>query len=60
VLKLLVPVQQRKVVFDAVHGLAHPGARATRWLLTAHYVRRGCAVDVTAWCRECVHCAVCT
>jgi cleavage and polyadenylation specificity factor subunit 1 len=53
----LVPADMRKEVFLAVHGLAHPGTRATRRLQSSRYVWRGCAADVTRWCRECVGCA---
>jgi RNase H-like domain found in reverse transcriptase/Reverse transcriptase (RNA-dependent DNA polymerase)/Integrase zinc binding domain/Integrase core domain len=53
----LVPVGMRKQVFLAVHGLAHPGTRATRRLLTSRYVWKGCAADVAQWCRECAGCA---
>jgi transposase InsO family protein len=53
----LVPVQHRKAVFAAMHELAHPGARASRRIISARFVWRGCAADVTRWCRDCVGCA---
>jgi cleavage and polyadenylation specificity factor subunit 1 len=56
-LRPLVPATMRKTVFLAVHGLSHPGTRATRRLVSARYVWRGCAADVARWCRECVGCA---
>jgi transposase InsO family protein len=31
VMRLLVPQQFRRAIFQAVHGLAHAGIRATRW-----------------------------
>jgi transposase InsO family protein len=52
-----VPLQFRRQVFDAVHGLAHPGIRATRRLLTARWCWEGMSRDVVAWCRDCQHCA---
>ena len=57
VLRPLVPTGLRHRVFDSVHQLAHPGVRATRRMLTSRYVWDGMNKDVTAWCRDCVHCA---
>jgi Integrase core domain/Integrase zinc binding domain len=50
-------VGMRMQVFLAVHGLAHPGMRATRRLLTSRYVWQGYAADIAQWCRECTCCA---
>ena len=57
VLRPLVPVQQRRAIFDAVHNLAHPGIRATQRLITSRFVWQGCGADVAMWCRDCSHCA---
>jgi Integrase zinc binding domain/Integrase core domain/RNase H-like domain found in reverse transcriptase len=57
VLRPLVPEQLRKAVFTALHSLAHPGARATRRLVSSRFVWRGCAADVGQWCRDCVGCS---
>jgi transposase InsO family protein len=57
VLRPLVPADLRKQVFLAVHGLAHPGTRATCRLVAARYVWRGCSADIAWWCKECVGCA---
>ena len=53
----LVPLQQRRRVFNAIHGLAHPGTRATRRLITSRFVWKQCSADITAWCRECQGCS---
>jgi Integrase zinc binding domain len=50
----LVPERLRKAVFTALHGLAHPGAHATRRLVSSRFVWKGCAADVNQWCRDCV------
>jgi cleavage and polyadenylation specificity factor subunit 1 len=50
-------MQHREKVFQAVHGLAHPGTRASRRLISARFVWRSCAKDITAWCKDCVGCA---
>jgi cleavage and polyadenylation specificity factor subunit 1 len=44
----------RKVVFAAVHELAHPGVRATRRLVSSRFIWKSCAADVNQWCRDCV------
>ena len=35
----LVPMQHRRRVFEAIHGLAHPGIRATRRMVTIRFTR---------------------
>jgi cleavage and polyadenylation specificity factor subunit 1 len=52
-----IPLSHRRQFFEAVHGLAHPGMRATRRLLAARGVWQGMNKDVNAWCRDCQHCA---
>ena len=52
-LRPLVPVVHCKTVFEAVHGLAHPGIRATRRMVTRRFVRPGFFADVAEWCRDC-------
>jgi RNase H-like domain found in reverse transcriptase len=37
----LVPVAWQRRVFQAVHGLAHPGRRATRQLVTSRFIWQG-------------------
>jgi len=57
VLRPLVPVEQRRAVFEAVHNLAHPGIKATQRMVASRFVWRGCAAQVASWCRDCGHCA---
>ena len=52
----LVPLQWRRVVFDSLHGLSHPGIRATQKLITARYVWPGINTDVRRWTRSCIQC----
>ena len=52
----LVPEQLRHRVFSALHNLAHPGARATRRLVSRRFVWKGLARDVTAWSRSRLDC----
>jgi hypothetical protein len=53
----VVPVSFRRVVFDHVHSIAHPGIRATKRMISARYVWRGMAADITSFCRDCQRCA---
>jgi cleavage and polyadenylation specificity factor subunit 1 len=52
----LVPRSFRRHIFDAIHGLAHPGIRATRRLIASRYVWPQLATDVKNWCNECQQC----
>jgi transposase InsO family protein len=52
----LVPVEDRKAVFSAIHDVAHPGIRATRRLVTARFLWPSMRSDIAAWCRDCVGC----
>ncbi len=52
----LIPVEDRRAVFAAFHGMAHLGARATRRLMTARVVWRGMSSDIAAWVRDCQDC----
>ena len=52
----VLPLSVRRQVFDVVHGLAHPGVRATRRLMQARYIWKGMAHDVGEWVRQCVAC----
>jgi cleavage and polyadenylation specificity factor subunit 1 len=57
VLRPLVPSEQRRAVFEAMHGLSHPGVRASRRIISSRFVWRGCSSDVGTWCKECTGCA---
>ena len=52
----LLPPAFRAVAFAATHGLAHPGIRATKRLLSARWVWTGMASDSANWCRSCQFC----
>jgi hypothetical protein len=58
VLRPVVPTAFRRQIFNAIHGLAHPGIRASRRLIGSRYVWPNLARDVAEWCRQCtVHAA---
>jgi len=52
----LVPGGMRQAVFNSVHGLAHPGIRATRRLISSRFVWKGISSDAARWCRDCQAC----
>jgi hypothetical protein len=52
----LVPLEERLAVFHAIHNVAHQGIRATKRMLTAHFVWKGMGKDVAAMCRACQQC----
>lgn len=46
----------RKIVFNSLHQLSHPGARATAKLVSDRYVWPRVQADCKTWTRACVHC----
>ena len=51
-----VPLAFRRSVFNALHGLSHPGIRATQKLITSHYVWPSINSDVRRWIKTCMKC----
>ena len=51
-----IPSKHRRVVFDALHSLSHPGIKASQRLLTSRFVWPGMNKDVREWARTCLHC----
>ena len=51
-----IPKAFRRLVFDTLHNLSHPGIRATQQLVTARYVWPGINRDVRAWAKTCLSC----
>jgi transposase InsO family protein len=56
VMRPLVPQQFRRAIFQAVHGLAHAGIRATKRMIASRYLWPNLAKDVADWCRSCQAC----
>jgi len=56
VFRPLVPIHFRRAVFDHLHEAAHPGARASRRLISSRFVWPGLARDVSTWSRQCLEC----
>jgi hypothetical protein len=49
----VVPASFRRVVFNHVHSIAHPGIRATKGMISARHMWRGMAADITSFCKDC-------
>lgn len=52
----LLPPSLRRPTFDRLHGIHHPGIRATRRLITERFVWKGMSADINQWTRTCLHC----
>jgi cleavage and polyadenylation specificity factor subunit 1 len=52
----LVPPGFRRHIFDLLHGLSHPSARASKKLIGDRFVWHRMNADITRWCRECIPC----
>ena len=51
-----VPNTFRKIVFQHLHGLAHPGVSATQKLITARYVWPNMQNCIRKWAKSCEQC----
>ena len=51
-----VPTTFRRMVFDSLHSLAHPGVCATQRLITERFVWPGMNTDVRKWTKACLQC----
>ena len=51
-----VPANYRRLIFDVLHSLSHPGIRATQRLVTQRFVWPGINADVRQWARSCLQC----
>jgi cleavage and polyadenylation specificity factor subunit 1 len=52
----VIPEPLRRMVFDEIHGLAHPGVLLTCRLLKDRFVWPRMEKDIKRWCRECTAC----
>ena len=51
-----VPDPVRRLVFDKLHNLSHPGVRSSKKLVSARYFWPNMNKDVTLWSRNCIPC----
>ncbi|GFU86252.1 integrase catalytic domain-containing protein [Trichonephila clavipes] len=50
-----VPASERRQVFNALHGLSHPGSRVIASLIFTRFVWPRVQSDCRAWARACLH-----
>ena len=51
-----IPSEHRRAVFNAIHGLSHPGIRATVKALTSRFTWPGIRKDAKKWAQQCIAC----
>ena len=54
--KPFIPKSIRRKIFQEVHSLSHPGARATLLQIRNRFFWPGMNKDVKSWARQCIHC----
>lgn len=56
VMRPYIPVIHRKLVFDIIHGLSHPGVKPTTKLIKAKFIWASINKDVAFWVKNCIPC----
>lgn len=54
--RLYIPLQLRRQVFNVVHNLAHPSIRSTQKIIARRFVWLSMHKDVTQWIKTCLPC----
>lgn len=55
-LRPVVPRNLRSTIFNAMHGLSHPGTRGSRKIITDSYFWPSMNKDIGEWAKECLIC----
>lgn len=55
-LRPYVPTNLRRIIFNQIHGLSHPGVRATLKMIKDRYVWPNINKDVRSWVQVCIPC----
>ncbi len=55
-LRPFVPAVMRRLTFDSLHSMSHPGIRATQKLIKARFVWPYISRDCKSWTQTCIHC----
>nr|CAH8820948.1 unnamed protein product [Trichobilharzia regenti] len=51
-----VPLEMRRLVFSKIHGISHPGIRATVRLISDRYIWPNMNHEIKQWTRACLAC----
>ena len=52
----IIPRSWTRRIFDAIHGLSHPGVKPTQRAVSSRFVWHGLKRDIRRWCQECHAC----
>ncbi|KAK4474226.1 hypothetical protein MN116_000117, partial [Schistosoma mekongi] len=52
----IVPKSYRRIIFDTLHNLSHPGVRATSKLIAQRFCWPTMNKDIKQWARSCMAC----
>ena len=55
-LRPFVPAVMRRLTFDSLHSMSHPGIRATQKLIKARFVWPNISRDCKRWTQTCTYC----
>lgn len=51
-----LPKEFRVSAYNALHGISHPGIRATRKMIQDRYIWHGMNKDIGIWTKSCINC----
>lgn len=54
----VVPQPCRRMVFESLHNLSHPGVRASVRLITERFIWPKASTDIRRWAQNCIACQV--
>ena len=55
-IKPYLPEKFRRIAFDSIHAISHPGIRTSRAMMRSRYFWKGLNKDVGLWAKTCVQC----
>ena len=55
----VIPSSWRKIIFNKLHGISHPGIKGTSKLISRRFVWTGMRKDISKWVRQCLSCQQC-
>lgn len=55
-IKPYITKEFRRIVFESIHNLSHPGIRTTKKLITERFFWPNINADITKWSRACLSC----
>ena len=54
-----LPNSMRKICYEKLHNISHPGVRGTRKLILSRYFWPEMRKDINKWATNCIHCQQC-